>query len=122
MTPFRNRLTPLTRRMAEDMQVRNLSPRTIDSYTWHVDKFTQHFGRPAEELGPLQPAFRRSLWSVVPVHQGLTLYSSYNERPLEINCCCVSSLGCSTTIGGRALGVWLLIRCSAVRAKVSSVA
>jgi len=52
MTPFRNRLTPLTKRMAEDMQVRNLSPRTIDSYTYHIDKFTQHFDRPAEELGP----------------------------------------------------------------------
>ena len=52
MTPYRNRLTPLTKRMAEDMQVRNLSPRTIDSYTYHIDKFTQHFDRPAEELGP----------------------------------------------------------------------
>ena len=39
MTPFHNRLTPLTQRMAEDMQVRNLSPSTIDAYTYHVDKF-----------------------------------------------------------------------------------
>jgi len=52
MTPFRNRMSPLTRRMADDMMVRNLSPRTIDSYTYHVDKFTQHFDKPAEELGP----------------------------------------------------------------------
>ena len=52
MTPFRKRMSPLTRRMAEDMLVRNLSPRTIDSYTYHVDKFTQHFNKPAEELGP----------------------------------------------------------------------
>ena len=52
MTPFRNRLSPLTRRMAEDMMVRNLSPRTIDTYTYHVDKFTQHADKPAEELGP----------------------------------------------------------------------
>jgi len=52
MTPFRKRLTPLTRRMAQDMQIRNLAPNTIDSYTWHVDKFVSHFGKPAEELGP----------------------------------------------------------------------
>jgi site-specific recombinase XerD len=52
MTPFARRLNPYIRRMAEDMQVRNLSPRTIDSYTYHVDKFCQFFGKPAEELGP----------------------------------------------------------------------
>ena len=52
MTPHGNRRTPLTERMAEDMLVRNLSPRTIDSYTYHVGRFVQHFGRPAESLGP----------------------------------------------------------------------
>ncbi len=51
MTPWEKRLTPLTRRMAEDMLVRNLSPRTIDSYTYHIDKFTRHAGQPAERLG-----------------------------------------------------------------------
>ena len=39
MTPFRNRLSPLTQRMAEDMLVRNLAAATIDAYTYHVDKF-----------------------------------------------------------------------------------
>lgn len=38
--------------MAEDMQVRNLSPRTIDSYTYHVDRFAKHFGKDPAELGP----------------------------------------------------------------------
>jgi len=52
MTPHGNRRTPLTERMAEDMLVRNLSPRTIDSYTYHVDRFVGHFARPAEALGP----------------------------------------------------------------------
>ena len=51
MTPFDRRLNPYIRRMAEDMQVRNLSPRTIDAYTYHVDKFCCFFGKPAEELG-----------------------------------------------------------------------
>ena len=52
MTPYRNRLTPLTQRMAEDMLVRNLSPNTIDAYTYHVERFVDFAGRPAEELGP----------------------------------------------------------------------
>ena len=52
MTPFQKRLSPLTKRMAEDMLVRNLSSSTIDSYTYHVDRFTQHFNKPAEELRP----------------------------------------------------------------------
>jgi len=52
MTPHGKRRTPVTERMAEDMLVRNLSPRTIDSYTYHVDQFVRHFGRPAEALGP----------------------------------------------------------------------
>jgi integrase/recombinase XerD len=52
MTPFDKRLTPLTRRMAEDMQIRNLALRTIDSYTYQIDKFVQYFQQPAEQLGP----------------------------------------------------------------------
>jgi integrase/recombinase XerD len=54
MTPYSKRLTPLTKRMAEDMLVRNLSARTIDNYTWHVDAYVRHFDRPAEQLGPQQ--------------------------------------------------------------------
>ena len=52
MTPYAKRLSPTTRRMAEDMLVRNLSASTIDSYTYHVDQFLKHCGRSAEELGP----------------------------------------------------------------------
>ena len=36
MTPWQNRVTDLTRRMADDMKVRNYSQRTIDCYTYHV--------------------------------------------------------------------------------------
>jgi hypothetical protein len=38
--------------MAEDMQLRNLAPSTIDAYTFQVDKFCQYFGKPADQLGP----------------------------------------------------------------------
>lgn len=52
MTPFHKRLTPITKRMAEDMLLRNMSIRTIDSYTYHVDRFAKHFGKQPEDLGP----------------------------------------------------------------------
>jgi len=51
MTPFRKRATPITKRMTEDMLVRNLAEGTIDSYTYHVDRFAKHFGKLPEDLG-----------------------------------------------------------------------
>ena len=51
MTPYENRLTPLVKRMAEDMLVRNFSPSTINTYTYQVDRFQKHFDKPIEELG-----------------------------------------------------------------------
>jgi integrase/recombinase XerD len=51
MTPYQRRLNPDIRRMAEDMQLRNLAPSTIDAYTYHVDKFCRDFGKPADQLG-----------------------------------------------------------------------
>jgi len=41
--------------MAEDMLIRNMAIRTIDSYTYHVDRFAKHFGKLPEDLGPDQP-------------------------------------------------------------------
>ena len=54
MTPYRKRKTPITERMADDMLVRNFAERTIDSYTYHVDRFAKHFGKLPEDLGPEQ--------------------------------------------------------------------
>ena len=40
MTPYQKRyLAPVVARMAEDMEIRNLSQATIDAYTYHVGKF-----------------------------------------------------------------------------------
>ena len=52
MTPHQKRINPFIQRMAEDMQLRNLADSTIDAYTYHVDKFCRHFGKPADQLGP----------------------------------------------------------------------
>ncbi len=45
MTPWQKRSTELTRRMAEDMKIRNFSPRTIDTYTYHLGRFAEFLGR-----------------------------------------------------------------------------
>ncbi len=50
MTPYKQRPNPFIRRMAEDMQLRNLSASTIDAYTYHVDKFCCYFGKRPKKL------------------------------------------------------------------------
>jgi site-specific recombinase XerD len=44
-------MTPLRRRMIEDMQVRNLSPVTQRCYVHAVAKFARHFNRSPDRLG-----------------------------------------------------------------------
>ncbi len=44
-------LSPLRRRMIEDMTVRNLSPATQRSYVSAVSKFSRYFGRSPDRLG-----------------------------------------------------------------------
>jgi integrase/recombinase XerD len=44
-------MSPLRRRMIEDMTIRNLSPATQQSYLYAVAKFSRHFGRSPDRLG-----------------------------------------------------------------------
>jgi integrase/recombinase XerD len=44
-------MTPLRRRMIEDMQIRNLAPRTQITYVEQVDRFARHFHKSPERLG-----------------------------------------------------------------------
>lgn len=44
-------MSPLRRRMIEDMTVRNLSRSTQQSYVYAVAKFSRHFSRPPDQLG-----------------------------------------------------------------------
>jgi len=74
MTPYNRRLDPYIRRMAEDMQVRNLAPSTIKAYTYHVDKFCRFFGRSAEQLGPQE--IRE--YQLYLVNQKKASWSSFN--------------------------------------------
>jgi integrase/recombinase XerD len=45
-------MTSLRRHMIEDMQVRNLSPHTQNSYVQQVSLFARHFSKSPEVLGP----------------------------------------------------------------------
>jgi integrase/recombinase XerD len=45
-------MTPLRRRMIQDMTLRNFAPRTITVYVDCVARFARHFGRSPELLGP----------------------------------------------------------------------
>src|SRR5262245_55271585 len=45
-------MTPLRRRMIEDMTLRNFTPKTIQSYVWCIARFARHFKSSPEHLGP----------------------------------------------------------------------
>jgi integrase/recombinase XerD len=44
-------MTPLRQRFVHDLQLRNYSPRTVETYVRHVVHFARHFGRSPELLG-----------------------------------------------------------------------
>src|SRR5436305_8069610 len=44
-------MTPLRRRMIDDMTLRNLAPRTLATYVDRVAQFARHFGRSPDQLG-----------------------------------------------------------------------
>ena len=45
-------MTPLRRRMIDDMTLRNFTPRTIDTYVSSVARFAAFFHTSPEHLGP----------------------------------------------------------------------
>jgi integrase/recombinase XerD len=47
-------MSPLRHRMIDDMQIRNLSPRTQSTYVRQVAQFSRHFGKSPELLGPAE--------------------------------------------------------------------
>lgn len=47
-------MSPLRRRMIEDMQIRNLTPNTQRAYVEQVIRFARHFRKSPEHLGPAE--------------------------------------------------------------------
>ena len=52
MTPWQSRTTVLTKRMADDMKLRNFAQATIDAYTYHVGRFAEFLGKSPEQASP----------------------------------------------------------------------
>jgi len=68
-------MTPLRQRMIQDMQIRNLSPRTIECYTYHVSCFARYFGRSPDQMGPEEVR----AYQVYLVQQKKASWSSFNQ-------------------------------------------
>jgi site-specific recombinase XerD len=47
-------MTPLRQRFLDDLRLRNYSPRTLETYLHHVLRFSRHFGRSPDQLGPAE--------------------------------------------------------------------
>ena len=55
-------MSPLRRRMIEDMTVRNLSPATQRSYLHAVSRFSGYFGHSPQRLGLEECESIRCIW------------------------------------------------------------
>ncbi len=94
MTPYEKRMNPFIQRMADDMQLRNYSPSTIDSYTFHVDKFCQYFGKTADQLGPEQ--IRQ--FQLYLVKEKKVSWSSFNQAVCGLRFLYQTTLGKKWTV------------------------
>ena len=79
MTPWQNRVTALTQRMADDMRLRNYASKTIDAYTYHVGRFAEFLGRSPETASPEDVrSFQLHL-----IQERNVGWSSFNQAPIR---------------------------------------
>jgi len=75
-------LSPLRRRMIEDMTVRNLSPATLRSYINAVQKFSRYFGRSPDRLELLLAAsMRRGVEEAKEILRNEDIFCFCADRP-----------------------------------------
>jgi site-specific recombinase XerD len=75
MTPYQKRLTGLTKRLAEDMKIRNLADATIDAYTYHARRFADFIKKPLDRATPEDV---RS-FQLYLIEEKKVAYSSFNQ-------------------------------------------
>ena len=71
-------MTPLRKRMLDELQLRNLSEATIQTYVKAVWRFARHFGKPPDQLGPEDVRQyllhlrneKKDAWSTLQVNRG----------------------------------------------------
>ncbi len=82
-------MTPLRRRMIEDMQLRNFAPGTVSVYVNCVARFARHFGKSPELLGPED--VRAYLLHLI--EQRRSSWSYYNQNLQALRFLCNVTLG-----------------------------
>jgi integrase/recombinase XerD len=83
-------MSPLRERMLADMQIRNLSPHTIECYLRHVAGFAKHFERSPQTLGPEE--VRR--YQVYLVQEKKASWSSFNQAVCALRFLYRTTLAC----------------------------
>jgi integrase/recombinase XerD len=83
-------MSALRQRMIQDMQIRNLSPRTVECYVYHVRCFAKHFGRSPEQLGPEEVR----QYQVHLVQEKKASWSSFNQAVCALRFLYGTTLAC----------------------------
>jgi len=68
-------MTPLRKRMIDEMEMRNFAPKTIRLYVDNVSRFARHFGKSPDQLGPEH--VKQYLLHIV--HEKKRSWSTYNQ-------------------------------------------
>jgi integrase/recombinase XerD len=68
-------MTALRQKMIEDLQLRNYSTSTVESYVRHVAEFAKHFGQSPDRLGPEQVR----QYQLYLIHQKQVSWSYFNQ-------------------------------------------
>jgi integrase/recombinase XerD len=74
-------MTPLRRRMIEDMELRNLAPTTIRVYVERVAAFAKHFDKSPDRLGPAEVR----AYLLFLVQEKHASWSYYNQALIGVN-------------------------------------
>ncbi|WP_047815636.1 phage integrase N-terminal SAM-like domain-containing protein [Rhodopirellula islandica] len=75
MTPYKKHNCPVTKRLAEDMLIRNMPPRTIDASTDHARRFAGFIQKPLDEA-TVEDGRNFQLYLI---HEKKIGYSSFNQ-------------------------------------------
>jgi site-specific recombinase XerD len=75
MTPYQKRSCQLTKRLAEDMKIRNAAQATIDAYTFHARRFADFIQKPLDRATPED--VRR--FQLHLIEERKLAYSSFNQ-------------------------------------------
>jgi integrase/recombinase XerD len=68
-------MTPLRLRFVEDLQLRNRSPRTVETYVFHLKDFARYFNQSPDQLGAEQVHH----YLLYLLHEKKACWASYNQ-------------------------------------------